>query len=52
MGERLLALVAVAYGAVAWNYANQGRWGMCLAFIGYLIANIGFIWDMQVWEGQ
>jgi hypothetical protein len=52
MGTVLLGLVTVAYGWVAVTYWQQGRWGMCLAFIGYSLANIGFIWDIKLWEGK
>lgn len=46
MGAALLALVTVVYAAVAVTYARDHRWGMCLAFVAYALANVGFILDL------
>ena len=46
MGVPLLALVTVVYAAVALTYVREQRWGMCLAFVAYALANVGFILDM------
>jgi hypothetical protein len=42
MGKWLLFAVTVAYV----SYARQRRYGMMLAFIGYALANLGFIRDV------
>ena len=44
----LLALVAVAYLYVAADYARHKQWGMCLAFVAYALANVGFIIDLKL----
>lgn len=41
----MLAIVSVVYGVTASAYQFGGRPGMALAFSGYVIANIGLIWD-------
>lgn len=40
-----LLLAAVLYGWVAIDYAQAQRMGMCLAFLAYAIANVGFAFD-------
>lgn len=47
MSAPLLYAVACAYLWVAGNYAEQGRWGMMLAFVAYALANIGFALDLR-----
>jgi hypothetical protein len=47
MGAGLLLLVAVIYAAVAVDYARQDRYGMCLAFVCYSLANLGFALDVK-----
>jgi len=46
MGPALLIFVGVIYCAVAYSYFLAGRYGMCLAFAAYAVANWGFAWDM------
>ena len=41
----MLVAVSVIYAATAGGYLFAGRPGMALAFVGYVLANIGFIWD-------
>jgi hypothetical protein len=41
----MLSTVAVQYAVAAGAYQFAGRPGMALAFIGYLLANIGLVWD-------
>ena len=41
----MLTVVAVIYGLTAFGYFFAARPGMGLAFVGYVIANIGLIWD-------
>jgi len=41
----MLGATAVIYSATAAAYQFVGRPGMMLAFIGYVIANVGLIWD-------
>lgn len=43
MGPKLLAVVGCIYLAVAYDYYRHGKNGMCLAFIAYALANVGFI---------
>ena len=45
MGAGLLLFVGCIYLAVAWEFAQQGRWGMALAFVAYALANVGFAVD-------
>ena len=45
MSAGLLAVVTVLYTGVAAGYARDQRWGMCLAFVAYAVANVGFILD-------
>lgn len=47
MSSGLLLLVGSIYLVVALGYYRAGRWGMCLAFIAYAIANVGFAWDAK-----
>lgn len=42
----LLIAVGVVYGLIAWGYWQEKRPGMCLAFIAYALANLGFAWDL------
>ena len=42
-GTLPLWLAAGLYCWQAYNYVNTGQNGMALAFIGYVIGNIGFI---------
>lgn len=39
-----LMIVALIYLAVAVVYGCEGKWGMCLAFVAYSIANLGLYW--------
>jgi hypothetical protein len=45
MGKPLLVAVSLAYAAVAISYWRNGRHGLALAFVGYVLANIGLILD-------
>ena len=47
MGSGLLAAVSVAYLGVALQYIAQGRYGIAVVFVGYAVANCGFIWDLH-----
>ena len=47
MGTPLLIAVTLAYVGVAAAYWKDRRYGMVAAFIGYAVANIGFIIDMR-----
>lgn len=47
MSASLLVFVALLYGWVALGYLRAGRAGMCLAFLAYAIANLGFAWDAK-----
>lgn len=49
MGAWLLGVVTVIYVAVAASYGLQGRWGMCMAFVAYGAANVGFILDILLY---
>lgn len=42
-GTLPLWLAAGLYCWMAVNYINSGQYGMSLAFLGYVIGNIGFI---------
>lgn len=41
----MLTTVAIQYGVAAGAYQFSGRPGMALCFVGYIIANLGLIWD-------
>ena len=41
----MLGLVSALYAASVAGYLFAGRPGMALTFAGYVIANIGLIWD-------
>ena len=41
----MLVAVSIIYTATAGAYYFSARPGMALAFIGYVIANVGFILD-------
>lgn len=41
----MLTLVSVIYLVAAGGYLHLSRPGMCLAFVGYVIANAGLVWD-------
>ena len=41
----LLATVSLIYGGAALAYQFSARPGMALAFVGYVLANAGLIWD-------
>ena len=41
----MLLAVSLIYGATALAYSLGSRPGMALAFVGYVIANAGLIWD-------
>ena len=45
MSPTLLLVVGTIYCWVAWNYYQQGQHGMCLAFLAYALANVGFAMD-------
>lgn len=40
-----LVLGAIVYVIIAVGYYFDGRPGMVLAFAGYLIGNLGLLWD-------
>ena len=42
-----MILVTLCYVGVAVSLYWEGRSGMSLAFVGYAIANIGFIYDLM-----
>ena len=41
----MLTLTLVIYGATAGAYLFAARPWMMITFVGYVIANVGFIWD-------
>ena len=41
----MLTLTLVIYGATAGAYLFAARPGMMITFVGYVIANVGLIWD-------
>lgn len=41
----MLAATALIYSGTAFAYLWASRPGMMLVFIGYVIANVGLIWD-------
>jgi hypothetical protein len=45
MSAGLLLFVGNIYLLVAIQYYVHGRNGMCLAFLAYALANVGFAWD-------
>lgn len=47
MSSSLLLIVGAIYVAVAIGYYRAGRLGMCLAFLCYAGANIGFALDAK-----
>lgn len=47
MSGTLLFAVACIYGYVAFEYFLTSRYGMCIAFLAYAAANIGFMWDLR-----
>jgi len=47
MSSPLLLLVGGIYCWVALGYFRAGRLGMCLAFVAYALANVGFAWDAK-----
>ena len=46
MSTSLVGLVTVIYVLVAISLYVEGRNGMCIAFVGYALANLGFIYDL------
>lgn len=41
-----LSLAGAIYAVLAVGYLlAQGRPGMALAFVGYVLANVGLVWD-------
>ena len=42
----ILVLVSLIYGGAALAYYFSLRPGMAVAFMGYVIANAGLIWDV------
>lgn len=47
-----LAVTSGIYAVLATGYFFvQNRPGMCAAFLGYVIANCGLIWDALLWKG-
>ena len=43
MSSPLLALVAIIYLLVGYDYICSRQYGMALAFFAYAVSNIGFI---------
>ena len=43
MSNWLLAITALIYLGVALDYFLAGKYGMCVAFLAYSTANVGFI---------
>ena len=42
----MLVTVSLIYGGAAIGYWFGARPGMALAFIGYIVANAGLVWDV------
>lgn len=42
----MLVTVSVVYGGAAFAYYLGARPGMALTFVGYVVANVGLIWDI------
>lgn len=47
MSAPLIALVTLAYLGVACDQIIKGNFPMGLVWIGYAIANVGFIWELK-----
>jgi hypothetical protein len=47
MSASLIAIVTFIYFGVTISEYAHGHNGMALAFLGYAIANIGLIWQIQ-----
>ena len=47
----MLGLVTLQYLFIAWRYMIDLRYGMCLCFVGYSIANVGMIVDSLQLKG-
>lgn len=41
----MLLVVASIYAITAGAYLFSGRPGMMVCFVGYIIANLGLVWD-------
>ena len=41
----MLTTVTLIYGGASLAYYYSARPGMALAFVGYVVANLGLIWD-------
>ena len=41
----MLGVVSMIYLLASGGYLSLGRPGMALAFVGYVVANLGLIWD-------
>jgi hypothetical protein len=46
MSAGLVTMVTLAYLGVAADQISKGNFPMGLVWLGYAIANVGFIWDM------
>lgn len=46
MNSGLLILVSFVYLGVAYGYYQRAEPGHALAFIGYALANLGFVWEL------
>lgn len=42
----LIAVLCI-YLVVALGYARERRWGMCLVFVAYALANAGLLLDLR-----
>lgn len=47
MSAALIALVTLAYLGVAVDQLLKGNQPMALVWLGYAIANVGFIWALK-----
>lgn len=47
----MLGMVTAQYLFIAWRYLIELRYGMCLAFFGYALANVGLILDSLQLKG-
>lgn len=46
MSTPLLVIVTLCYVGVAFSEARAGHWPMVIVWVGYSLANLGFIWGV------
>jgi len=46
MGVVAISVVSVLYLVTAYDYYGRREYGMCVVFMGYVGANVGFIVDL------